>query len=1091
MTVFLQFVLDAKSQEVQNLKTVSSDGEQQQQLPSSSASVASLIPFLQDAIGKLQDEQISAAFDFILTNEVGSVQYAACKLYLLDDSHLAQVQCLVSYSPLPSSIHQHLRLNSEKLCDVRALQQLDCITETQSLKAASDGLQYLRRIPPQLFIKYLLAPLLLEQSAVVISKECPITLVRTLLSLHGLLMGQSSTIFIPYLPDQMLDVIHSPTPYVIGYFINRQLQQQQNIELESPEDVTVFDLDSMEGIQIGQTAVQLPSQEYLLADLERLWYGPQECPCGFEHSKIQASRFNAHEKLQSNMRSVIIGWYCRIFKTLPLCLLRTKNNYRFDHLRFLNGVADDLRHIYSKLIETSAFHQMVDLLCRIKLCFDQVQIQEDFIGGISVVLKAGIELENSVMSLHLTMTLLQIQCPVVCSTFDDIFFGEQCTDILVDKMVRVISGQEFINSKCCDSLLKLCSNDHQRRQLLSTSVQVIVNGDHSYNADSTDLLQCLKVAEMIKFLTNVQLSYPDYLSLLPASEQQYLLVIFSKLDSKRIQSVEQLAFGKDKSVQNDKFVLNCNPVTSLNSTDSLDESTQNDIPSYMQKFIDRPLELTAHIVGMVSNMIKVLSLQSNHSTGSSGDIFKDSGNSSLNDLSASNNPLSNLVSRRASSQVKGSSAAGSDNQRKKSVFASFLPEGDSLDSLSLSEDTRMQYFILSQSSMLRMVKKMPAYEDFKRLIVILRHINLQHLRTDSDKLAFWLNIRNSLIIQAVIEFGVPMNEQHYINFSCEKPCYIISDSSYSVNEITYGILKARCPIPKALSGHQQQSSGSSAVQQLTQVTVFTHSHSHSRASTTGGSSSVSGATGAGQDLGSVLQHKSSDSTTSGGKLKPMLEADIKMKSANEMDQYVNRPAALHLRITASDPRSSYLLLDSYPSVNFCLVDCTSTGSPLICFKAEQVLAMITQQAVSYINSKILLTSECKKQFTPLKKQQKVIVVKIPKFIMNQMKDFGGASNAEQLLKYFIAAYPQCHLAATLLKEKVVVRQGLLSSATASSAKSLAPQYMHDKLVVQRMEQLQLDTSRLKIEDYEESRFMLQVPIDRNVTSSSRDLLNVQ
>ncbi|KAI3641439.1 hypothetical protein MIR68_000569 [Amoeboaphelidium protococcarum] len=1083
MIVFLQFVLDAKSHEVQNLKTVmSSDGEQQKQ-SSSSLSVQSLIPFLRDAIAKFQDEQISAAFDFILTNEVGAVQYTACKLYLLDDSHLAQVQCLVSDSPLPTTIHQHLRLNSEKLGDVRALQQLDCVTATQYLNAASDGLSYLRRIPPALFIKYLLAPLVLENSVAVISKQCPIILVRTLQSLHGLLMGQALTTFIPYLPDQMLDVIHSPTLYLIGYFINRQLQQQQSIDLEFPEDVTVLDLDSMEVIQIGQLAVQLPYQEYLLAGLEQLWYGLQGCPCGFEHSKIQACYFNSQQKMQSSIHNVFISWYSKIFITLPLCFLRTKNNYRFDHLKFLNGVADDLRHTYSKLVETSAFHQMVDLLCTIKLCFDQVQIQEDFIGGIFVVLKAGIEVGTSVMSLCLAMNLLQLQSPLFCSDIDDLSSDDQCGDILVDKMVKVISGQQLVTQRFCDSLMKVCANDHQRRQLLSASVQVIVNGDQSYNTDSTDLPQCFKVAEMVKFLSNIQLSYPDYLQLLPASEQKYLLVIFSKLDSKRNQSLEQLACGKDKSVQNDKYVLNCNPVTSLNSTDSLDESTQSDIPAFMQKFIDRPQELTAHIVGMVSNMIKVLSLQSNHSTGSSGDIFKDSGNSSLNDLSSSNNPLSNLVSRRASSQVNGSSTAGSDNQRKKSVFATFLPEGDSLDSLSLSEDTHMQYFILTQSSMLRMVKKMPAYEDFKRLIVILRHINLQHLRTDCDKLAFWLNIRNSLIIQAVIEFGVPMNEQHYINFLCEKPCYIISDSSFSVNEITYGILKGRCPIPKALSGHQQQSSGSSAVQQLTQVIVVTHSHS--RASTAGS------ITGAGQDGGGALSHKSSELTTSGGKLKPMLEADIKMKSANEMDQYVNRPAVLHLRITTSDPRSSYLLLDSYPSVNFCLVDCTSTGSPLICFEAEQVLAMITQLAVSYLNSKILLVSESKKQFTPLKKQLKVIIVKIPKLIMNQMKDFGGASNAEQLLKYFIAAYPQCNLATTLLKEKVVVRQGLLSSTTSSSAKSLTPQYMHDKLVVSRMEQLQLDMSRLKIEEYEELRFMLQVPIDRNVTSSSRDLLNIQ
>ncbi len=47
----------------------------------------------------------------------------------------------------------------------------------------------------------------------------------------------------------------------------------------------------------------------------------------------------------------------------------------------------------------------------------------------------------------------------------------------------------------------------------------------------------------------------------------------------------------------------------------------------------------------------------------------------------------------------------------------------------------------------------------------------------------------------MVEFGPPMNYQHRMTFTYHKPVYNIAGNLFSLNEITFGILKASLPLP--------------------------------------------------------------------------------------------------------------------------------------------------------------------------------------------------------------------------------------------------------------------------------------------------------
>lgn len=54
-------------------------------------------------------------------------------------------------------------------------------------------------------------------------------------------------------------------------------------------------------------------------------------------------------------------------------------------------------------------------------------------------------------------------------------------------------------------------------------------------------------------------------------------------------------------------------------------------------------------------------------------------------------------------------------------------------------------FVLHDNASLKNIKKMPVYEPYREMIVALRHVHLDLLKSDEENLSFWLNVRNSLL----------------------------------------------------------------------------------------------------------------------------------------------------------------------------------------------------------------------------------------------------------------------------------------------------------------------------------------------------------
>ena len=106
----------------------------------------------------------------------------------------------------------------------------------------------------------------------------------------------------------------------------------------------------------------------------------------------------------------------------------------------------------------------------------------------------------------------------------------------------------------------------------------------------------------------------------------------------------------------------------------------------------------------------------------------------------------------------------------------------------LPESATVDDFIFNSDKNLAKIKKSPAYEDFCSAICRLRLVNLDLLTDHDERLCFFLNIRNALILQVHVEAGIPSWRNRLMQFY-HKPCYDIGGHLFSVNDITHGVLR--------------------------------------------------------------------------------------------------------------------------------------------------------------------------------------------------------------------------------------------------------------------------------------------------------------
>ena len=95
----------------------------------------------------------------------------------------------------------------------------------------------------------------------------------------------------------------------------------------------------------------------------------------------------------------------------------------------------------------------------------------------------------------------------------------------------------------------------------------------------------------------------------------------------------------------------------------------------------------------------------------------------------------------------------------------------------------------------RGLKDSPTYVRYKKCVGRMKHFDLSALDSQGEKLAFWINLYNSLIIDAVIYFGVEKTIWEAGWGFFRKAVYDIGGLRYSADDIEHGILRGNRPHP--------------------------------------------------------------------------------------------------------------------------------------------------------------------------------------------------------------------------------------------------------------------------------------------------------
>lgn len=92
------------------------------------------------------------------------------------------------------------------------------------------------------------------------------------------------------------------------------------------------------------------------------------------------------------------------------------------------------------------------------------------------------------------------------------------------------------------------------------------------------------------------------------------------------------------------------------------------------------------------------------------------------------------------------------------------------------------------------MKKSPEYQSYLELAAHLQAFNLEGLTTQKEKVAFWVNLYNTIVVHGVVELVVGSSVREVSNFFTHI-FYKIGDYTYSPDEIEHGILRSNARPP--------------------------------------------------------------------------------------------------------------------------------------------------------------------------------------------------------------------------------------------------------------------------------------------------------
>lgn len=88
----------------------------------------------------------------------------------------------------------------------------------------------------------------------------------------------------------------------------------------------------------------------------------------------------------------------------------------------------------------------------------------------------------------------------------------------------------------------------------------------------------------------------------------------------------------------------------------------------------------------------------------------------------------------------------------------------------------------------QLIRGSSTYRELERVVAALRHFDTACLVDDKQKIAFWINVFNALVIHGVIAFGIRTSVKE-IPFFFERAQYRIGRNFYTLSDIEHGVLR--------------------------------------------------------------------------------------------------------------------------------------------------------------------------------------------------------------------------------------------------------------------------------------------------------------
>jgi hypothetical protein len=113
----------------------------------------------------------------------------------------------------------------------------------------------------------------------------------------------------------------------------------------------------------------------------------------------------------------------------------------------------------------------------------------------------------------------------------------------------------------------------------------------------------------------------------------------------------------------------------------------------------------------------------------------------------------------------------------------------SQDMLKAIGELKTKYYTQEGSVDYESLKSSPEYREYQRISATLRAFDLSLLKDEKEKLAFWINLYNTIVVDGIIATGIENSVKEVVGFFSGIK-YVIGMHSFSPDDIEHGILRA-------------------------------------------------------------------------------------------------------------------------------------------------------------------------------------------------------------------------------------------------------------------------------------------------------------